>query len=283
MSETITRLKQEMCEIGHRIWVKGFCAGNEGNHSIRVSEDLLLCTPTRISKGFLTPDQITMVNMRGEQLDTENRFKRTSEVLLHIAIYNKRPDVKAVIHTHSPHATAFAIADVDIPCGIHPEAEVFLGKVPMAKYAPPSKKELGESVCALIKEDTNVVMMGNHGSVTFSDTLTDAFYRLEILDAYCRMLLLARQVGGINLFSKEQVAGLLELKQDFGLKDVRIGNPDGIVIEAGRNAFLDSFPKLTVNFAAPEGGGGKDVETGSPAFEALVEKVAARVLASLKK
>ncbi len=289
MDDRLAELKREMCEIGHRIWLKGFCAGNEGNHSIRVSDDLLLCTPTRISKGFLTPEQITLVNMKGEQLDTENPYKRTSEVLLHIAIYEKRPDVRAVIHSHSPHATAFAIADVDIPSGIHPEAEVFLGKVPMAKYAPPSKKALGESVVAKIQADTNVVMMGNHGSVTFSDTLTDAFYRLEILDAYCRMLLLARQVGGINLFSKEQVAGLLELKQDFGLKDVRIGDPNGIVIEAGKNAFLDSFPKLTVNFAVPEGVSGaggaeeKEVETGSPAFEALVEKVAARVLASLKK
>ncbi len=246
-SPTLDQFKQQICDIGHRIWLRGFCAGNEGNISVRVSDDLLLCTPTRMSKGFLKPQQITQVNMRGDQLDTENPSKRTSEVLLHLAIYQKRPDVRAVIHTHSPHATAFAIANVPIPCGIHPEAEVFLGKVPMARYAAPSKQELGDSVCALIADDTNVVMMGNHGSVVFSDTLTDAFDRLEILDAYCRILLLAKQVGSINLFSPQQLAGLMQLKADFGLTDARTTQPGGLKVEPGNNAFLNSFNKLTVD------------------------------------
>ena len=134
------QVRREMCDIGHRIWLKGFCAGNEGNHSVRISADRVLCTPTGVSKGFLTPDQITVVDMDGTQIDKHNVMKRSSEVLLHLQVYKARPDVKAVVHSHPPHATAFAIANIPIPEGIHPEAEVFLGKIPMAKYTTPHLK-----------------------------------------------------------------------------------------------------------------------------------------------
>ena len=106
--QNMFQMKQEMCEVGHRIWMKGFCAGNEGKHSVRIGEDRVLCTPTGLSKGFLRPDMITLVDMNGNQIDKENKYKRTSEILLHLEIYKKRPDVRAVIHSHPPHATAFA-------------------------------------------------------------------------------------------------------------------------------------------------------------------------------
>ena len=148
--QNMFQLKQEMCEIGRRIWIKGYCAGNEGNHSLRISDDRVLCTPTGLSKGFLRPEMITIVDMDGKQVDKDNKYKRTSEILLHLAIYKKRPDVKAVIHSHPPHATAFACGGVPIPEGVHPEAEVFLGKVPTAKYTTPSYAGLGESVVKLV-------------------------------------------------------------------------------------------------------------------------------------
>src|SRR3954465_9423710 len=125
------KLKEQMCDIGRRIWLKGFCAGNEGNHSYRMSENRILCTPTGISKSALKPDDICTVDMEGKQV--AGKRKRTSEVLLHLAIYKARPDVKAVVHSHPPHATAFAIAGVELPTCIHPEAEVFLGAVKTAK------------------------------------------------------------------------------------------------------------------------------------------------------
>jgi L-fuculose-phosphate aldolase len=135
------KIKEEICEIGRRIWHKGFCAGNEGNHSYRIGADRVLCTPTGISKGQLKPDDICLIDMEGKQLT--GKRKRTSEIMLHLAIYNARPDVKAVIHSHPPHATAFAIADIDLPTCIHPEAEVFLGAVKTAKYVTPGDKRLG--------------------------------------------------------------------------------------------------------------------------------------------
>jgi L-fuculose-phosphate aldolase len=219
---TNEQLKQQMCDIGHRIWLKGFCAGNEGNHSARIGENEVLCTPTGVSKGFLTPEMITTVDMEGRQLDTANPNKRTSEVLLHLQIYKARPDVKAVIHSHPPHATTFACGGMAVPEGIHPEAEFFLGKIRTVPYVTPGYTALGESVAAIIGPETNTVLLGNHGSVNFSTSLMDAYYKLEILDAYCRLLLNLRQLGQVNLLSAEQMLALMEAKEQWGLSDPRL-------------------------------------------------------------
>src|SRR5205085_7325643 len=204
------KLKEQMCDIGRRIWLKGFCAGNEGNHSYRLSENRLLCTPTGISKGFLKPEDICTVDLEGKQV--AGKRKRTSEILLHLAIYNARPDVKAVVHSHPPHATAFAVAGVDLPTCIHPEAEVFLGAVKTAKYVTPGDKRLGESILPYVK-DSNTILLENHGTVRFDKDLDGACYKLEIVDAYSRILLLAKQVGSIRPLGAAGMTELLELKQ----------------------------------------------------------------------
>jgi L-fuculose-phosphate aldolase len=237
----IHQVKLEMCDIGKRIWMKGYCAGNEGNHSVRISDDRVLCTPTGLSKGFLTPDMITMVDMDGNQVDKANKFKRTSEVLLHLAIYRKRPDVRAVVHSHPPHATAFAVANIPIPEGIHPEAEVFLGKVLTAPYVTPSYAELGQEVCKLIDSESNTIMLANHGSVTFAPQLIDAYYKLEILDAYCRILLLCAQLGKVRPLSQDQMIKLLEVKQKFGIKDSRLACAPSGCIGQENDEFLAMF------------------------------------------
>ena len=213
------KLKEQMCDIGRRIWLKGFCAGNEGNHSYRIGENKVLCTPTGISKGNLKPDDICVVDMGGKQLSGSR--KRTSEILLHLEIYKARPDVKAVIHSHPPHATAFAVAGVELPTCIHPEAEVFLGPVRTAKYVTPGDKRLGESILPYVK-DSNTIVLESHGVVCFSPNLEQAYYQLEIVDAYARILILAKQVGSIRPLESTEMKELLELKNRFGLKDARV-------------------------------------------------------------
>jgi L-fuculose-phosphate aldolase len=212
-------LKEQMCDIGRRIWHKGFCAGNEGNHSYRIAENKVLCTPTGISKGFLRPDDICTVDLEGKQLS--GKRKRTSEILLHLAIYKARPDVKAVVHSHPPHATAFAIANVELPTCIHPEAEVFLGAVRTAKYVTPGDTRLGESILPYVK-DSNTILLQNHGTVTFDVDLEGAYYKLEIVDAYARILLLAKSIGSIRPLDGAEMKELLELKQRFGLDEPRL-------------------------------------------------------------
>lgn len=212
------KVKEQMCDIGRRIWLKGFCAGNEGNHSYRLSENRFLCTPTGVSKGNLKPDDICVVDADGKQIS--GRLKRTSEFLLHATIYKARPDVKAVIHSHPPHATAFAVASVDLPTCIHPEAEVFLGVVKTAKYVTPGDKRLGESILPFVK-DSNTIILQNHGAVCFDTDLEQCYYKLEIVDAYARILILAKQVGSIRPLDGNEMKELLELKNRFGMSDAR--------------------------------------------------------------
>ena len=213
------KLKEQMADIGRRIWLKGFCAGNEGNHSYRLGEDRVLCTPSLISKGSLKPDDMCVVDMTGKQV-TGHR-KRTSEILLHLAIYNERPDVRAVIHSHPPHATAFAIADVELPTCIHPEAEVFLGPVKTAKYVTPGDTRLGESIKPFVKE-SNTILLGNHGVVCYGSDLEDAYYKLEIVDAYARILLLTKQLGSVRPLGADDMRELLDFKKRIGFSDPRL-------------------------------------------------------------
>jgi len=283
MEPSLFQYKKDMCEIGHRIWLKGFCAGNEGNHSIRISEDRVLCTPTGFSKGFLTPDEICVVDMDGKQVEVNPRGrKRTSEVLVHLAIYKKRPDVKAVIHSHPPHATTFAIARIPVPEGIHPEAEVFLGKVRTAPYALPSTQALPDSITPLIGPETNTVLMANHGTVSFSTSLLDAYYKLEILDAYCRILLLVKGLGKANVFTPQEMTDLLKVKAKFGLKDERLAcAPTGCVGEEN-DEFLATFENTDSNSCECKTGGAPTAPV-DPAFEAMVKQITDRVLAAMGK
>ena len=212
------KLREQMCDVGRRIWLKGFCAGNEGNHSFRLDKDRIMCTPSLISKGNLKPDDMCIVDYDGKQL--AGKRKRTSEILLHLAIYKERPDVRAVIHSHPPHATAFAIADIELPTCIHPEAEVFLGPVKTAKYVTPGDTRLGESIKPFIKE-SNTILLGNHGVVCFGPDLEDAYYKLEIVDAYARILLLTKQLGSVRPLDADDMKELLALKSKFGMFDPR--------------------------------------------------------------
>ena len=123
------KIKEQICDIGRRLYAKGFAAANDGNITYRLNDKEILCTPTMVSKGFLKPEDICRVDYEGKQL--AGTRKRTSEVLLHLAVYKNRPDVNAVVHCHPPHATAFAVAGEPIPKCILPEVEVFLGEVPI--------------------------------------------------------------------------------------------------------------------------------------------------------
>jgi L-fuculose-phosphate aldolase len=204
-------LRKQMCEIGRRIWLKGFCAGNEGNHSCRLSDNRVLCTPTGRSKGFLKPGDMCVVDMNGRKVAGSR--DRTSEIHLHLAIYRARPDVRAVIHSHPPHATAFAISGVDLPTCVHPEAEIFLGPVKTAKYVTPGDERLGKSVAPFLA-NSNTVLLQSHGVVTFASDLERAYYQLEIVDAYARLLILAKQLSSnLRTLNDNEMSELLAIKK----------------------------------------------------------------------
>src|SRR4051794_18040458 len=254
------KLREQMCDVGRRIWLKGFCAGNEGNHSFRLGEDRVLCTPSLISKGNLKPDDMCIVDLQGKQIS--GKRKRTSEILLHLAIYKERPDVKAVIHSHPPHATAFAIADIELPTCIHPEAEVFLGPVKTAKYVTPGDTRLGESIKPYIK-DSNTILLGNHGVVCYGPDLEDAYYKLEIVDAYARILLLTKQLGSVQPLDAKDMTELLDLKKRIGFTDPRLEKPDQMSCAGADFLSRVSAEVGTKGRMSTPGGGTAPVPSGS--------------------
>jgi L-fuculose-phosphate aldolase len=280
------RLKERMCDIGRRIWLKGFCAGNEGNHSYRLGENRILCTPSLISKGNLKPDDMCIVDMTGKQV--AGTRKRTSEILLHLSIYKARPDVKAVIHSHPPHATAFAVAGVDLPTCIHPEAEVFLGPVKTAKYVTPGDTRLGESIQPFVKE-SNTILLGNHGVVCYGPDLEDAYYKLEIVDAYARILILAKQVGSINPLKGDEMKELLDLKARFGMADPRVGpdaKPEAMTCNTDFLTRIGGDVATKGRVAMPAGGTapvpqiGEATPISDTAIEELVQTITDQIMAT---
>jgi L-fuculose-phosphate aldolase len=211
-------LRQDICTIGRRMHDRGLVAAWDGNISARLPDGRFLCTPTMVSKGLLKPDQLCVVDQSGKQLAGEQ--PRTSEVLLHLVIYRERPDVHAVVHAHPPHACAFAMTGTPIPNGILAEVEVFLGVVPTVGYTLPGTSAFAESVVPHL-DRTNTVLLANHGSVAFGPTLDLAYGQTEILDAYCRTLILARSLGPPKALTPDQIGELLALKKRMGYLDPR--------------------------------------------------------------
>lgn len=217
----VHKIKQDICEIGRRIYNKGFAAANDGNITVRISDNEVVCTPTMHSKGFLKPDDLSIVDMTGKQLS--GRKKRSSEALLHLEIYKQRPDIKSVVHCHPPHATAFAVAREPIPQCVLPEVEVFLGDVPITRYETPGGQAFADTITPFVQK-CNVIILANHGTVSFGEDVERAYWWTEILDAYCRILMLSRQLGKVNYLDEKQSRELLELKDKWGFADPRLTN-----------------------------------------------------------
>lgn len=211
--------KEHICDIGQRIWQRGLCAGNEGNHSVRVGKDRILCTPTGLSKGVLKPDDICTLDMAGRQVAGSR--KATSEFRLHLAIYRARADVNAVVHGHPPHGTVFALANMDLPLGVYPEAEVILGPVRCSPYVLPGDDRLPASIQPYLR-DTTALLLGNHGVVTWDSDLEQAYYKFEMLEAYARIILMAGHPVELRKLTETEMAECMELKRRMGLKDPRL-------------------------------------------------------------
>lgn len=285
--QNVHRLKQDICEIGRRIYNKGFAAANDGNITVRIGDNEVLCTPTMHCKGFLKPEDIATIDMTGKQL--AGRKKRSSEALLHLEIYKQRPDVKSVVHCHPPHACAFAVAREPIPQCVLPEVEVFLGDVPITKYETPGGQAFADTVIPFV-DKTNVIILANHGTVSYGENVERAYWWTEILDAYCRILLLAKSLGNVNYFSEDKERELLKLKQAWGWSDPRntkeYENCDICANDIFRASWKDSGVERRA-FEPPPPMGPKAASASSPApdagQEALIQAITDRVMAELAK
>ncbi|MFM8982268.1 MAG: class II aldolase/adducin family protein, partial [Spartobacteria bacterium] len=175
------RIKKEICDIGRRIWAREYCDGNGGNISARLGPDRFIITPTGVSKGFMTPDMLSMVDIKGNQL--AGTWKRSSEITTHAAIYETTPEAASVCHAHPCHAGAFAIKELQPPARLIPELEVFVGQVAVAKYQTPGSPEIAASIRPLAPQHQSIIM-GCHGVICWGKSVEDAYFKMEITDAY---------------------------------------------------------------------------------------------------
>lgn len=213
--------KEQICEMGRRLWQRAYVDGNGGNMAVRVGEDIAICTPTLVSKGFMKPEDLCLVDFEGNQLCGVK--KRTSEILMHLQMMKKQPKAVATCHCHPPYSTGFAVAGIEPPTCMVPEYEVF-ASVAIAPYRTPGTPEMGQLVSDLV-EQHNVILMANHGVVSWShNNIEDAYFKMEILEAYCRTILVASQLGKpVGTMTPTQLQDLLKIKKSLGIPDPRHG------------------------------------------------------------
>lgn len=213
-SPAINKVKDQICEIGRRIYSRGYTDGNGGNLSVRVGKDLVLCTPTLCCKGFMTREDICLVDMKAGQLCGYR--PRTSEVKVHIAVM-ENAGWDACVHCHPPHCNAFIFAGMVPPNGINPEADIFLNQIPLAPYATPGTDAVAQSVASMAKNN-NVIFMENHGIICGARDIEEAQWFAENADAYCQVLLLAAGHGGrLQQVSAESVKDFLNIRRAMQL------------------------------------------------------------------
>ncbi len=216
-SDEVARLRTAICEIGKLAYAKGFIVAADGNISARMSDGTVLITPAGAMKGFLVPEQIAHVDMQGKVLDNGPRC--STETGIHLVSYVERPDVKAVLHCHPPHAVAMSIAGIDMQIPVIPEIIVTIGGIPTAPFGTPGTPELPESIRAIVRCSDTVVMK-NHGSVTLGSNLLDAFKKLDMLEHTAKILWLANCVGKVEPLPPEAVAKLLGTRKALGVQGV---------------------------------------------------------------
>ena len=211
---TAEQIKQEICEVGHRLYNHGFVAANDGNISVKLNDNEFYCTPTGVSKGSLTPDMIIKIDAEGNKL--EGTLNPSSEIKMHLRVFRERPDVNAVVHAHPPVATAFTVAGIPLDRYILPEAVLTIGDVPTCAYATPSTMEIPDSLMPYIQEH-DAFMLKNHGALTVGNTLTRAFFTMEEVEFNAKIMKYAMELGRIEEISEKKMYELMDLRVKMGL------------------------------------------------------------------
>ncbi len=222
MAKTEREHRQDIVEIGRLVWQKGWIAANDGNITVRMDADRILATPTGVCKGMMAPDDLIVCDLEGNKLSGQK--ERTSEIAMHLAIYRLRPDVRSVLHAHPPVATGYASAGKPLTVALLPEVVVALGCVPLAEYGLPGTPELLDPMLPLIPK-YDALLMGNHGAVCCGEDAWRAFFRMETVEHFARITLVAELLGGPKVLPRAEVEKLLESRARHGIKCPAAGVP----------------------------------------------------------
>ena len=209
------QIRNDICEIGRRVWLKGWVAANDGNISMKLDDDYLIATPTGVSKGFMTPDMLVKVDMDGNFRG--GYLKPSSEIKIHIEAYRQRSDVKGFVHAHPPLSTGYAVANLPLDFQTLPEIIISLGRIPLAKYGTPSTTELSDSIKELVKCH-DAILLANHGVITLGQDAMTAYYKMESVEHFASISLTAHQLGGMKPLTQPEVKKLEDIREQFGIK-----------------------------------------------------------------
>ena len=262
--QSVQAAKAQILEIGKRMYQKGFVAANDGNITCRIADDVVLATPTGVSKGFMTEDILVEMTLDGEILK-QGAYAPSSEVKMHIRAYKENPEIMAVTHAHPPCATAFAIAGLPLDRPILTEPIVLLGSVPVARYATPGTGEVPDSIAPFCTTH-NAVLLANHGALSWGKDLLEAFYRLESVEYYAMITMYTENIlGKANYLSCAQVEPLLDTR-------AKLGN------QCGGEPLCNAETTNNKDFMPQTG----RVDGYMTALDMLVERIAGRVAEKLK-
>ncbi len=243
---TLPLLKKDLVEVGRRIYARNYVASNDGNISARIDQERVVITPTGVSKGFMTVDDMIVVNLEGKVLGGVK--KPSSEMSMHLQIYKQRPDVQSVCHAHPPYATGFAVAGIPLDKCVLPEVVLALGGIPLVEYGTPGTAEFYEPILKLVGK-YDAFLLANHGALTVGKDIFNAYYKMETLEHFAHIAFVAQQLGYVNTLNKEQVQKLTDLREKFGIRTsvgcVTVGENESCANPHSSSAML-TFDKETL-------------------------------------
>ncbi len=243
------QLRADIVEVGRRMYARGYTASNDGNISVRLGPDRLLMTPKSVCKGFMTTEMMCVTDLEGRKLQGER--DPSSEMLMHLEVYRQRPDAQAVVHAHPPIATGFAVAGIPLDRAVLAEVLTTLGSIPIAEYATPSTSELPAAVRKYIRAHDGM-LLANHGALTVGSDLFAAYYKMETIEHFAKISLVARLLGRENLIAREEVDRLQGLRGNYGITAPApiCADPSDVI-----SVLESADPALCQVVQAPEGAG----------------------------
>ena len=210
----INEVKDQVCDVCHKMWQLGWVAANDGNVSVKMGDGTWLITPSGVSKSFITPDKLLLVNEKMEVVDGPKEYKPSSEMKMHMRCYEVREDVGAVVHAHPPTATGYAVANIPLDEYSMIETVIAIGSIPVTPYGTPSTYEVPDAITPYLQEH-DVMLLQNHGALTVGCDLITAYYRMETLELYAKISLTAHLLGGAKEIPKPQIDKLLDLRENY--------------------------------------------------------------------
>ena len=207
-------VRDAICDVCHKMWQLGWVAANDGNVSVKLPDGNFMCTPTGISKSFITPEKLVIINDKYEIIEALDGYKPSSEIKMHLRCYKERDDVGAVVHAHPPTATGYAVAGIPLDKYSMIETVIAIGSVPVTPYGTPSTNEVPDAIAPYLQEH-DVVLLENHGALTVGADLITAYYRMETLELFANISLTAHLLGGAKEISRENIDRLISMRANY--------------------------------------------------------------------